>query len=250
LNTLPKERYGDSLSCTWIEHSTLRLRGGLAIAIPRKCSSPMPRCQVMLLLRSEIPSGMRAKFGTVAANNNRDHARNLSYCGLLALHIWWCYSSRTSRSWWITQSTQHHRRGCNNIASFFNEPHRSHVLCVKAELCTTFTSWSQHHFVAIGYPERHARKALCYSSRTSRSWWIIQSTQHHGRGCNIMMCSWGIAKEPTIGEKGLSYTWLFAVFSCKAFCIRFPEEGQYKPWNTGSVMFCNLRSNVTSFLLF
>jgi len=29
-------------------------------------------------------------------------------------HIYvWCCSSRTSRSWWITQSTQHHRRGCN-----------------------------------------------------------------------------------------------------------------------------------------
>jgi len=42
---------------------------------------------------------------------------------------------------------------------FYNELHRSHVLCVKAELCTTFTSWSQHHFVAIGNPEQHARKA-------------------------------------------------------------------------------------------
>ena len=42
---------------------------------------------------------------------------------------------------------------------FYNEPHRSHVLCVKAELGTTFTSWSQHHFVAIGNPERHVRKA-------------------------------------------------------------------------------------------
>jgi len=30
-------------------------------------------------------------------------------------HIYvWCCSSRTSRSWWITQSTQHHRRGRNN----------------------------------------------------------------------------------------------------------------------------------------
>ena len=29
-------------------------------------------------------------------------------------HIYvWCCSSGTSRSWWITQSTQHHRRGCN-----------------------------------------------------------------------------------------------------------------------------------------
>ena len=37
----------------------------------------------------------------------------ISYYCLLAIHIWWCYSSRTSRSWWITQSTQHHRGGCN-----------------------------------------------------------------------------------------------------------------------------------------
>jgi len=71
------------------------------------------RPALLLLLRSEIPSGMCAKFCTVAASNNRVHARYLSdYC-LLALHILWCYSSRTSRSWWITQSTQHHRRGCN-----------------------------------------------------------------------------------------------------------------------------------------
>jgi len=42
---------------------------------------------------------------------------------------------------------------------FHNEPHRSHVLCVKAELRTTSTSWSQHHFVANGNLERHMRKA-------------------------------------------------------------------------------------------
>jgi len=64
-------------------------------------------------LRSEIPSSMCAKLRTVAASNNRDHARNISCYCLLALHILWCYSSRTSCSWWITQSTQHHRGGCN-----------------------------------------------------------------------------------------------------------------------------------------
>jgi len=42
---------------------------------------------------------------------------------------------------------------------FYNEPHRLYVLCVKAELRTTFTSWSQHHFDAIGNPEQHVRKA-------------------------------------------------------------------------------------------
>ena len=57
---------------------------------------------------------------------------------------------------------------------FFNEPHRSHVLCVKAELRTTFTSWSQHHFVAIGNPERHMRKAShCGSKQQENSHTMI-----------------------------------------------------------------------------
>ena len=67
------------------------------------------------VLRSEIPSSMCAKLRTMAASNNRDHARNISYYCLLALHIWWCYSSRTSRSWWITQTTQYHQGGCNYL---------------------------------------------------------------------------------------------------------------------------------------
>ena len=90
------------------------------------------------LLRSDIPSGMCAKLRTVATSNNRDHARNLSSRTLVimfnrshvnigrattsqslllllarATHIYFC-SSRTSRSWWIIQSTQRHRRGCNS----------------------------------------------------------------------------------------------------------------------------------------
>jgi len=44
-----------------------------------QCSCASPRWRLMLaLLRSEIPSGMCAKLRTVAASNNRDHARNLS----------------------------------------------------------------------------------------------------------------------------------------------------------------------------
>jgi len=34
-------------------------------------------------------------------------------------YIYWCYSSRISCSWWITQSTQHHRRGCNSSNPIF-----------------------------------------------------------------------------------------------------------------------------------
>jgi len=69
------------------------------------------------LLPSEIPSGMCTKLRTVAPSNNRDHARNLPYYCLLALHIQWFCSSRTSRLWWITQSTQRHRRGCNTTSA-------------------------------------------------------------------------------------------------------------------------------------
>ena len=73
------------------------------------------KLHLMPVLRSEIPSGMCAKLRTVAASNSRDHpTRSLYYC-LLAPHIYF-FSSRTSRSWWITQSTQHHRRGCNTTS--------------------------------------------------------------------------------------------------------------------------------------
>jgi len=121
-----------------------------------------------LLLRSEIPSGICAKLRTVAASNNRVHMpwslstyashhfqsltslvspeitrRDHSIIACLR-HIYvWCCSSRTSRSWWITQ-----RNTTGEVATtsppFYKKLHRSHVHCVKAELRTTFTSWSQH----------------------------------------------------------------------------------------------------------
>ena len=57
----------------------------------------------------------------------------------------------------------HNQRNANGEVAttsppFYNELHRSHVLCVKADPGTTFTSWSQHHFVAIGNPERQVLK--------------------------------------------------------------------------------------------
>jgi len=81
--------------------------------------------------------------------------------------------------------------------------------------CMTFTSWSQHHFVAIRKPERQLHKAShwqqatrdhapwslcyclfvpriygCYTSRTSQSWWITHSTQHQLRDCNTIQRSY------------------------------------------------------------
>ena len=66
-------------------------------------------------VRSEIPSGICAKLRTVAASNNRVHMPwSLYYC-LFAPHICMVLFSPTSRLWWITHLTQHHRRGCNNM---------------------------------------------------------------------------------------------------------------------------------------
>ena len=68
----------------------------------------------LVLLRSEISSSMCAKLQTVAASNNRDHAsHSLLLLLARATHIYF-RSSHISRSWWITQSTQHHLRCCNS----------------------------------------------------------------------------------------------------------------------------------------
>ena len=65
--------------------------GGLGLTDPRDTAKTEYKHSTQitdnLLLRSEIPSGMCAKLRTVAASNNRDHARNLSYYCLLALHV-------------------------------------------------------------------------------------------------------------------------------------------------------------------
>jgi len=67
------------------------------------------------MLLSERPSCKCAKRHTVAASNNRDHASQSPYYCLFVPHMYGCYSSRTSRSWWIAHSTQRQRRGCNSM---------------------------------------------------------------------------------------------------------------------------------------
>jgi len=61
---------------------------------------------------------MCAKLCTVAASNHAP--RSLYYC-LFAPHIYGCCSSRTSRPWCITHSTQRQRRSCSNIPSFLQQ---------------------------------------------------------------------------------------------------------------------------------
>jgi len=113
----------------------------------------------LMLLRSEIPSGICAKLRTVAASNNRDHpTRSLYYC--LFAPLTYVFVLRTHP---VRGESHNQRNTTGEVATtsphFYNEPHQSHVLCVKAEHRTTSTSCSQHHFVAIGNPERHVHKA-------------------------------------------------------------------------------------------
>ena len=105
--------------------------------------------RIFLVLRSKSSSCKCAILYTVAISNNRDHLRSSLYFCLFASHIFVRCSLRTSRLWWIALSTQHQLRGCKNIHSFLQWPHLLHILFVKVVPGTTFTSWSQHHFVVI-----------------------------------------------------------------------------------------------------
>jgi len=103
---------------------------------------------------------MCAKLRTVAASNTRDHARNLSYYSFLALQ----YNGVILHAHPVRGESHNQRNATREVAitspPFHNEPHRSHALCVKVELVTTSTSWSQHHFVAATN-EPHRSHALC-----------------------------------------------------------------------------------------
>jgi len=76
--------------------------------------------------------------------------RNFSYYCLLAPRIY----IFVLRAHPVRDESHNQRNTTEEVATtsppVYNEPHRSHVLCVKTELGTTSASWSQHHFVAIG----------------------------------------------------------------------------------------------------
>jgi len=87
---------------------------------------------------------MCAKLHTVAASSNRDHAsQSLLLLLVRATHIY-CCSSRTSRSWWITHSTQRHRRGCNNYR-------RSDTSLYSTKSWRRIGSWRQCRWFALKY---------------------------------------------------------------------------------------------------
>ena len=147
-----------------------------------------------LLLRSEIPSRMYAKLRTVAASNNRDHLTRSLLSSPLAstinclpgsqallefthqdhsfgitllllvrtTHIYFC-SLHTSRSWWITQSMQHHRRDCNNIPSFLQR-----TTPITRSLCEGWTRHDLHILVTAAFCCNRKSRAACAQSFAKR----------------------------------------------------------------------------------
>jgi len=90
----------------------------------------------------------------------RPHAAiTLQYYCLFVPHICGCCSLPHP-----VRGESHNQHSANREVAttsppFYDEPHQSHVLFVKSAPGTTFTSWSQHHFVAIRKPKRQVRKA-------------------------------------------------------------------------------------------
>ena len=111
------------------------------------------------VLRSEIPSGMCAKLRTVAASNNII----MLAISLTIACLRYIYNGVILHAHPVRGESHNQRNTTGEVATtsppFYNEPYRLHVLYVKAELGTTSTSWSQHHFVAIGNPEGHVCEA-------------------------------------------------------------------------------------------
>jgi len=82
----------------------------------------------LVVLRSESPSGKCAKLHTVAASNNWDHP--IIACSW-HIHKWVIFFAHIPFMVNRTFNECQQRR-CNNIPSFYNKQHRSHVLFAKS----------------------------------------------------------------------------------------------------------------------
>jgi len=100
----------------------------------------------VIVLRSEIPSGICAKLRTVAASNNRDHpTRSLYYC-LFGPHTY----IFVLRAHPVRGESHNQRNATGEVATtsppFYNKPLRSHVL-----LCEGWTRHDLHILVTAPF---------------------------------------------------------------------------------------------------
>ena len=107
---------------------------------------------------------MCAKLRTAAASKNRDYTpRSLCFC-LFAPHIYGCYSSRTSRSWWIAHSTQRQPRGCNNTDS---------TLQISCEVTSIGPGSSLSLFLLLGTPGIRVPGLQVFVQRQFVACWVL-----------------------------------------------------------------------------
>jgi len=116
------------------------------------------------VLRSEIASGICAKLRTVAASNNRVHIAMITLLLLVrATYMYGVVPSCTSCSWWLTQSTQHHWRGCNNIPSFLQR-----TAPIARSLCV---DWTRHDlYILVTAPFRCDRTSRAAYAQSFALW--------------------------------------------------------------------------------
>jgi len=104
-----------------------------------------------MVLWSVGPSGKCTKLHTVAASNNRYHPTRSLYYRLLMPHMYGCYSSPTSRSWWIAHSTstetlqQHPLLTMNRTNHLFfceGSTYRGLHILVTAPFCCNRYAWA------------------------------------------------------------------------------------------------------------
>jgi len=94
------------------------------------------------------------------------------YLLLVRATYMWCCTSRTSRSWWITHSTQRPRRGCNNIPSFSQQ-----TASITHSFCEGFTQHDLHILVTAPFCcDQKARAAWCAQRFTL---WAASNNRDH-----------------------------------------------------------------------
>ena len=158
----------------------------------------------------------------------------------------WRYSSSTSRSWWITQSTQHQRRGCNSTLALAVRKNQFilswHSLTMKSDF--SWLSLLSKHLLIM---ELHF-DAMFYSNLGNEN----SDTDHIKR-----------SRGPQVPHPWYKPTWLTAISShclttlparMSAFNSYMRQNAYYITWSASSKISCQvivtqqrLKNSLTSF---
>jgi len=79
-----------------------------------------PQATTEIIRRNHSSRKLVILFNRSQPGTGRNSTPQSLYHCLFGPRINGCYSSRTSRSWWIAHSTQRQPRGCNNVTEVFH----------------------------------------------------------------------------------------------------------------------------------